>query len=35
MISLHLCRAGIWLCLLLMLSGYVIAAPKPKENLCG
>jgi len=33
MISLHLCRAGIWLCLLLMLSGYVIAAPEPKEKL--
>ncbi|WP_079228189.1 cyclophilin-like fold protein [Pseudomonas putida] len=33
MISLHFCRAGIWLCLLLMLSGCVIAAPEPKEEL--
>lgn len=32
MISLHFCRAGVRLCLLMMLSGCVIAAPKPKEE---
>ncbi len=32
MISLHFCRAGVRLCLLLMLSGCVIAGPKPKEE---
>ncbi|WP_207886151.1 cyclophilin-like fold protein [Pseudomonas sp. 30_B] len=32
MISQHFCRTGVRLCLLLMLSGCVIAAPKPKEE---
>jgi len=32
MISLHFCRAGVRLCLLMMLSGCVIAAPKLKEE---